>query len=172
MRIYIYEKDNNSELIPVLEICYGLLFLILKIYDIYEFNKFLNGTPQELLQLVSYAPMTYGDILPWTVSIFAGSFYWVNKKIYWMLTTTFLCLMFFKVELSLIWHFNDRLIQIIIFSLFILYLFIKMIIKLFNIKEVKSTIITSKIKLSGIALSIIACFIYGYLEIINPFRYY
>jgi len=170
MKKYIFFGKDIIEIIPFLEICIGLLLLMLKIRSIYVYNEFLYSIPEGLKELIDYELMRYGDVLLWSVSIFAGCSYWVNKKVYWIFSSVFLCILFVKVGLSL-WFYDIRFIPIVVYilSIYIFVFFLMVQIKLFQIKEIKTTFIGRNVKLLSIIVSFIACFIYWYLDVIYPF---
>lgn len=171
MKKHIFRRKDITEIIPILEISIGFLFLILKIRNIYLYNEFIYSIPEQLKELISYEFMRYGDILLWSVSIITGCLYWVNKKVYWVFSSAFLYMLFLKVGLSLLWFNDIRLIPIIIyiFSICVFILFIMAQMKLFKIKDIKTILIDNNVKLLSIMVSFILCFIYWYLDVIYPF---
>lgn len=168
----IYLEKKAIVLIPILEIVIGTALLILKIQNVYNYNEFLNNTPKGLLELVEYEIMRYGVLLLWSITILTGCSYWINKKTYWILTQIILCMALFGIGLSLLWFNDIRLKPIFGCLLFlaIFYFFVKIEIKLFNIKDIKSIPINFKIKVVGIVSAIITCVTFFYLEIYLPFQ--
>jgi hypothetical protein len=170
MKKHLFKRENIIGIIPILEICFGLIFLILKIRSIYRYNTFINNLPEGIKDIIDYDLMRYGDALLWTICLLTGSVYWLSKKVYWILTQTFFCLFLLKLELSLLWFYDLYLVPAVIYTLStcIFFLFIVIQIKLFKIKEIKGVLITNKVKLLGVAVSLIACVIYCFFEVIYP----
>lgn len=171
MRNKLLLSKKIKELIPVLEICIGSIFLILKVRNIYLYKNFINSIPEGLFELTNYELMRYGDLLLWGISIFTGCSYWINKKIYWVFTNTLLCVLFLKIGLSLLWFNDIHLTTILTYILFIYIsvLFIIIQISLYRIKEMKTIFKSNNIKLLSIIVSSSNCLLYYYFEVTYPF---
>lgn len=156
-------KKNRAILIPYIEIIIGTILLSLEVHDymtLYsmdEADKLFGG----LVDFYKYKESTYNQAFLWSILIFTGISYWVNKKLYWILTQTFLLLVLVKVLLPFYAIFIElNPIPFYIFPTLYIVLFIWIETILFKIKQIESTPVNSQTKLLGIAIGLLCCIVY------------
>lgn len=156
-------KKDRVILIPYIEIITGTILLSLEVHDymtLYsmdEADKLFDG----LVDFYKYKESTYNQAFLWSILIFTGISYWVNKKLYWILTQTFLLLVLLKVLLPFYAIFIElNPIPFYIFPTLYIILFIWIETILCKIKQIESTPINSQTKLLGIATGLLCCIVY------------
>jgi len=167
-------KKNQSVLIAFFELILGAVLLAWEIRDFItlpsttEMDKMYGG----LVDLFKYKENTYSFLFLWTILLFAGISYWINKKLHWTFNQILSITVFFAVEfilglvlLDAFVLFNPIAFAVQIF-LFVgtLLLFIWIEKRMFRKIYLKNLKIGSQIKWFSIVLGIISAAIYFLIE--------
>lgn len=81
-------------LLPYIQICSGLILLILEIRDFITLPtvKLAEELYGQLVSLIKYKDTTYWLIPLWMLLLYSGISYWINKKLYKIPTILFIAL--------------------------------------------------------------------------------
>jgi len=154
-------KKKITQLLPFVEIVVGIIFLCFEIrdymtlYSMAEADKLFGG----LVDFYKYKESTYSQIFFWGTVILTGMSYWMNKKLYWVLTQNTIFTLFAKLGLPYILIYLAPATFFIV-PLIYLALFIWLQIKLSKINKIETIIIDKQTKTVGIILGILSWFIY------------
>ena len=91
-------RNNQSKLIALFELIAGIILLSFEIRDFIT----LPEDPKQLfvMALFKYKEDTYYLLYLWTIMLFAGGSYWINKKLHWVLNQMFLATLLVAITLS------------------------------------------------------------------------
>lgn len=154
-------KKKITQLLPYVEIVVGIIFLCFEIrdymtlYSMAEADKLFGG----LVDFFKYKESTYSQFFFWGTVTLTGISYWVNKKLYWVLTQNTIFILFSKLGLPYILIYLAP-VTVYIVPLIYLALFIWLQIKLSKINKIGTTVVDKQTKTVGIISGVLSWFIY------------
>lgn len=163
MKTWVQRKIGKAQLIPYIEIIIGIILLSIEVYDYFTLYSMteVDAMYGGIVDFYKYKENTYCPAFLWTILTLTGISYWISKKMYWILTQTFIILLLLKAILpfyAIFIELNPIIFYIFPCLYFALFIMVEMI--LFRIKRIESTNINTKTKMLGIGVGILCCIVY------------
>lgn len=161
---------NKTRLIAVIFSIVGAVCLINEIYDFLTLptTKEVDQMYGGLVDLIKYKESTYTNMLFWAIVLGAGLSYWINKKVFWILS---LCIVSVVMYVS-IFYFCQAVtffsLPVLVLLLFIVFcaLLIFIFVRLLMIKRVEAVSINRSDKIIGVILGFVLAILYCFLDMI------
>lgn len=163
MNKWLQLKKDKTKLIPYIEIIVGIILLGFEVHDyctLYSMNE-VDAMYGGIVDFCKYKEDTYCPVFLWTILTTAGISYWINKKLYWILTQVFILLLLLKAIFPFYFIFIE-LSSIVLYILPTIYitLFIAIEAKLFKMKQIASTEISFRTKSVGTIIGLLCYILY------------
>ena len=168
-------KNNQSILIASFQVIVGAILLVREIRDFIilptttEADEMFGG----VVDLFKYKECTYSLLYLWTILLFTGVSYWINKKLHWLFNQILIITLFSLAGLWLglfiffeLFNRFELIPFIVVFLLFIvvLLLFVWLEIKMCRKSYLETIGIGSKMKWLAVFLGILSVAIYFLIE--------
>ena len=101
MKTWVQRKIGKAQLIPYIEIIIGIILLSIEVYDYFTLYSMaeVDAMYGGIVDFYKYKENTYCPAFLWTILTLTGISYWISKKMYWILTQTFIILLLLKATL-------------------------------------------------------------------------
>jgi len=155
-------KKNKAALIALFEILVGVILLIQEILDFISLPTMIEVDEKwgGLVDMFKYKDNTYCLLYLWTLFLFAGGSYWINRKFHWIFNQILLITLLFATFLTTESILPFFLSQFIFTSFFVALLFGWLEVKMHRESYMETIGIGSRIKWISVFLGIISSTIY------------
>jgi len=175
-RIIKIMRNNQYILIAFVELIAGAILLIRELRDFVRLPKTTEmyevfGGIAEVIDLFKYQENTYCLLYLWTILLFAGITYWINRKLHWIFNQIVLMTMLFVAASELIIMLYFSILPILSVIAFLAVLIVVLLVflwiwnRMYRKSYMKTIGIRSWKKWFSVCLGVISSTIYFFLKI-------